>query len=134
MFADLQRELSRLWASLGAALDRAGRELADEAARRMARVPRAGPVPTRLPPPQIRRPVPHPLLLPRRLRAAMPGSILDRQRALAARTQRRPSPFGQTVEAGADRVANLVRQQLLALQTALRGLQQRLEDRLGRRR
>jgi len=130
MFADLQRELSRLWRSLAAALDRAGRELADEAARRGRRVPRAAPVPTRLPPPRVRRPAAHPLLLPVRLRAAMPAGILDRQR----RTQRRPPSFGQTAGAGAGGVAGLVRQQLLALQTALRGLQQRLEDSVGRRR
>jgi hypothetical protein len=133
MFADLHRELSRLWRSLAAAIDRAGQELADEAARRTARVPRAGPVPTRLPPPQVRRPAPHPFLRPRRLAARMPGSILDRQRAAAARTRRGRSPFGEAVETGADRVADLVRQQLLALQGALRALQQRLENRLGGR-
>ena len=135
MFADLQRELSRLWTSLAAALDRAGGELADEAARRKTRPPRAGPVPTRLPPPQVRRPVPHPLVLPRRLAGRMPGSILERQRAwAAARTRGAPSPFGNAIEAGADRVADLLRQRLFDVQTALRSLQQRLEDRLGRRR
>jgi hypothetical protein len=134
MFGDLQRELSRFWSSLAAALDRAGRELADEASRRMTRHPRAGPVPTRLPPPRVRRPAPHPVLLPRRLQARMPTSILERQREWARRTRPVSSPFGNAVEAGADRVADLLRQRLIDLQTALRSLQQRLEDTLGRRR
>jgi hypothetical protein len=132
MFGELQRELSRLWTSLADALDRAARELADEASQRGRREPRAGPVPTRLPPPQVRRPAAHPLLRPRRLRGGMPGSILQRQRTMAARTRGRPSPFGQAVEAGAGRVADLLRQRLLDLQTALRRLQQRFETRVGR--
>jgi hypothetical protein len=131
MFADVQRELSRLWTGLADAIDRAGRHLAREAGRRVARVPRAGPVPTRLPQPQVRRPVAHPLLLPVRLPSRMPRSILDRQRAAAARRARR-SPFGHAVERGAGRVADLLRRQLLDLQTALRRLQQRLGDTWGR--
>jgi hypothetical protein len=134
MFADLQRELSRLWTSLARALDRAGRDLADEAARRRTRDPRAGPVPTRLPPPQVRRPAPHPFLLPRRLPARMPGSVLERQRAWAARTRGETSAFAQAIEGAADRVADRLRRRLLDLQAALRSLQQRLDDKLGRRR
>ena len=132
MFADLQHELSRLWTSVAAALDRAGRELADEAARRMTRRPRARPVPTRLPPPRVRRPAPHPLLLPRRVQGRMPASILERQREWARRTRGGSSPFGNAIEAGADRVADLLRRRLMDVQAALRGLQQRLEDSLGR--
>jgi hypothetical protein len=134
MFADLQRELSRFWKSVAAALDRTGRELADEALRRRTRRPRAGPVPTRLPPPRVRRPMPHPLLLPRRLHGRMPPSILERQREWAMRTRGTRSLFGNAIGAGADRVADLLRQRLMDLQTALRALQQRFEDRVGKTR
>ncbi len=113
MFDDVRRELSKVWHSLATAIERAGRELAREASRKGPRGPRVGPVPTRLPSPQVRRPVSHPLLLPRRLRGR-PARGIDDHRA-AARTP-----------AGAERLADLVRQRLLDLQTALRGLQQRL--------
>jgi hypothetical protein len=129
MFDDVQRELSRLWSSLGAAIERTGRELAQQASRRVGRIPRAGPVPTRLPPPRVHRPVPHPLVLPRRVRGGLAGSVLDRQRAHAARRRRTASPLGEAVKAGAARLADRLRQRLLDLQHALRGLQQRLDRR-----
>jgi hypothetical protein len=130
MFDDVQRELSRLWRLFGAAVQRAARELALEASRRVGRIPAPGPIPTRLRPPAVRTPVPHRLALPRRLRGGIPGGILDRQRVLASRRTAAALPVAAYVEAGAERVADVFRQRLLDLQTTLHALQQRL----GRRR
>ncbi len=113
MFDDVERQLSRIWRSLAAAIERAAREFAPDASRRVPRTPRAGPVATRLPSPHVRRPVSHPLLLPRRLHGRTPGS--GAQRGAAAHTP-----------AGAERLADVLRGRLLDLQTALRRLQQRL--------
>ena len=133
MFDDLQRELSRLWSSLGAAVERAGRELGREASRRVARIPKVGPLPARLPSPHVRRPVPHPLALPRRFRGGMPRTLLDRQRMFAARRPAVARPPGASVKASAERLADVLRRRLLDLQTALRSLQQRIGNREGNR-
>jgi hypothetical protein len=121
MFHDVRRELSKIWRSLAEAIERAGRDLAQESPDRVPRARRVGPVPTRLPPPRVRRPVRHPLLLPRRLHRRTARSIDGHEPAT-------PAP------AGAQRLADLLRQRLLDLQTALRGLQQRLGHAVEERR
>ena len=129
MFDHLQRELSALWTSFADAIDRWGRAFTQAAARRGLRHPRVGPVPTRLPSPRLRRPVPHRLVLPPRLRNRTPPSVLARQRMLAAlRAGGAPRP-GNAVEAGAQRAADRLRNRLLDLQRGLLGLQQRMGGR-----
>jgi hypothetical protein len=135
MFDHMRRELAALWTALGDALERWGEAFTEVAARRGIRRPRVGPVPTHLPAPRVRRPMPHPLLtperlalrLPPRLRTRRPPTVLVRQRQLAADQPGGP-PIGQVVETGAERAAALLRQRLLDLQRSLAGLQ----DRLGR--
>jgi hypothetical protein len=141
MFDHVRRELAALWSSVGDAIERWGEAFTEAAARRGTRQPRVGPVPTRLPAPRVRRPVPHPPLTPERLslrlaprlRTRRPPTVLARQRHLAAD---RPggTPIGQVVEAGAERAAALLRQRLLDLQRGLAGLQDRVrrQTRRGR--
>jgi hypothetical protein len=129
MFDYLQRELSALWTSFAEAIDRWGRAFTRAAARRGVRHPRVGPVPTRLPSPRLRRPVPHRLVLPPRLRKRTPPSVLARERMLAAlRAGGAPRP-GNPAEAGAERAAGLLRNRMLDLQRGLLGLQHRLGGR-----
>ena len=134
MFEELQRELARLQAAFVAALDRASRDLSAAAARRVPRRPRDSPVPTRLPFPRVRRPVAHPLFLPRPPRLGLPPHLPDRQPPGLPRRPGAQSPFAAAVEAGAARVAERLRQRLLDLQTTLRGLQHRLGERWRRKR
>lgn len=129
MFDHMRRELSALWTSFGDAIDRWGRAFAEAAARRGMRHPRVGPVPTRLPSPRVRRPVPHRPVAPPRLRRRMPPSVLARQRMLAALRAGGAPPPGNVIEAGAERAADLLRNRLLDLQRGLRGFQQRLGGR-----
>ena len=132
MFDLLRRKLSTLWTSFGEAIDRWSEPFTNAAARRGIRRPRVGPVPTRLPFPRVRRPAPHRLVLPPRLRTRLPASVLVRQRALAARRTGAGSPFAASVEAAAERAAGRLRNRLLDLQRGLLGLQQRLESQARR--
>jgi hypothetical protein len=129
MFDQLRRQLSALLTSFGDAIDRWRRVFTEAGARRVVRQPRVGPVPTRLPFPRLRRPVPHRLVLPSRLRSRMPPTVLARQRMHAARRAGgAPSP-ANPVEAAAGRAADLLRNRLLDLQRGLLGLQDRLGSR-----
>jgi hypothetical protein len=134
MFEELERELARLQSAFGAALDRASRDLAEAAARRVPRRPRDSPVPTRVPFPRVRRPVAHPLFVPRPPRLGLPPHLPDRQPPGLPRRPGAPSPFAAAVEAGAARLAARLRQRLLDVQSALRGLSQRLGTRVRRNR
>jgi hypothetical protein len=134
MLEELGRELARLQSAFAAALERASRDLAEAAARRVPRRPRDSPVPTRLPFPRVGRPVAHPRLRPRPPRLARPRHLPNRQPPGLPRRPGASSPFAAAVEAGAAQVAARLRQRLLDLQTALRGLPQRLGDRWRRNR
>jgi len=125
MFEQLRRQFSALLTSFGDALDRWGRVFTKAGARRVVRQPRVGPVPTRLPFPRLRRPVPHRPALPPRVRGRIPPTALARQRMLAARRAgHAPSPANR-----AEAAADLLRNRLLELQRGLLGLQQRLASR-----
>ncbi len=131
MLGEMPSELSRLWTTLGAAIDRMTRDLVSEASRLAGGRRRIGRTPTRRPSPHVGRPMSHPLRLPRPLRARTPATALDRQRE-RERREGRGSPLAAAVEAGADRVAATVREGLLDLQRRLRGLQQRFGNNAGR--
>ncbi|HEY3161521.1 MAG TPA: hypothetical protein VGJ78_21290 [Vicinamibacterales bacterium] len=73
-----------------------------------------------------RRPVPHPLALPRRYTRGLPPTVLDRQRRLAERRRGGPTPLAAAVQRGAARVADAIRARLLALRAGLLALRRKL--------